>query len=125
MWLSEKTAASGMEPERVAEIGKVTLEGSEPGILADCEVRTLSSLGPGGYYWNAEVGREAMLIRAADGTRVVAGDIHDRAPIEIEPGEVYIGIKDGTYMHVKNDGHILLFGNIDLVGQITINGMNA
>ena len=115
MWLSYR---KNIDVEK-NETGLVTIPGEGCAVLAEAELRDCTLLSPGGYYWSPDYGDQVMVLPAG-GERAIAGVIS--AGAEIQPGEVYIKSKGGSAIYLRNDGTVLIKGNVVVDGSITEDG---
>ncbi len=121
MWLGDKAARSGIPGDSPADLGDVTIGGENPAVNTESEHRDLCTVAPGGYFWLPETGTEALIVNCGDGSRVLAGCTVSGVPENMSPGEVYIKSK-GTSVLMKNNGHIIISGDIGITGNISIAG---
>lgn len=119
MWLSEKTA--GSTKSGGAEFGTVTIGGGSVGVMTDSERRGLKVYGPGGYVWRPRTGESLLVLKCGEegAQSCVAGTEPPAAPPNMENGEIYITSASGTSLYLKNDGRVLL------TGQLYINGIKV
>ena len=120
MWLAKKSARAGVEREEGARIGAVTIAGASPAAECGGERRALMVASPGGVAWLPRVGEEALLLRCGDG-EAVAG-VLSAASAGLQPGEVCVFSAGGATLLLKNDGTVLLTGNVEVTGTLKING---
>lgn len=117
MWLSEN--ALGKKEGSGARIGTATIGGGAAGVYTDAERRGLGVYGPGGYVWRPRSGQTLLVLKCGgeDGESCVAGAEAEDAPPDMENGEIYITSSGGASMYLKNDGRILLGGQLYLNGE--------
>ncbi len=115
MWLSYRKNRSAEKNE----MGAVTIPGEGGAVLSGAELRDCLVLAPGGYYWSPDYGNQVM-ISPAGGENVISGVLMGQT--EIQPGEVYIKSKGGSAIYLKNDGTVLIKGNVIVNGSITEDG---
>lgn len=118
MWLTEKTALKGTKSE--AEVGTVTIGGINPGVMTDREERDISVYTNGGYTWRPKAGDRVLVIKCGDGTSAVVGKQQENED-GIESGEVYIK-SEGAAVKIKNSGEIEIYGRVNILGGLIVNG---
>lgn len=121
MWLS-KQAASRRDQEKDAQIGTVTIPGESPAARTDKELRGLVVAAPGGYVWVPGQDDEVLTLVCGTGETVVAGR-RVRVPEGMQPGEIYLHTSGGGSVMMKNSGEIRFSGNVDIQGNLTVNGV--
>lgn len=116
MWLSERAAG---KKESAAQIGVATIGGEAVGVSTELERRNLKLCAPGGYFWRPRAGESLLIIKCGgeDGESCVAGAQQGGAPEGMENGEVYITSAAGAALWLRNDGRILMTGDLYLNGQ--------
>ena len=119
MWLTKQTTQK--ETEDPIRIGKVTIEGERPGVYTDYEQRDASIVSPGGYIWRPKYGDDVLIIKCGNNELFTAG-IQSTEENTISAGEVMIKSADGGYIYLKNDGSILINGQVSIDGGLTVNG---
>ena len=115
MWLSYRKN-NNIEKN---ETGHVTIPGVYGAVLAEAELRDCLLLAPGGYFWSPDYGDRVMISRA--GSETVISGLLD-SDMQIKPGEVLIKSKGGSAIYLKNDGTIVIQGDVIVNGSITYNG---
>ena len=120
MWLSKQLSGSAAE-QTVAEFGSVTMEGNNTAVVTEGEKRGVSTVFPGGYAYRVQTGETVAILHCGN-TDLIQGTILDRVPDELEPGEVKITAAGGAAILLKNDGNILLQGNVTVSGTLTTEG---
>jgi len=120
MWISAKLAKNVQEDAGSGEIGQVTIGGDRPAVVTRGESRGLSVAAPGGYLWRPAAGDQVLVIPCGE-EYVVAGVVSDEAPEE--NGEVTIKSETGAVIRLKNNGEILLEGDVKVLGTLEINGI--
>lgn len=120
MWLSEKAALGARESEPGAEIGAVTAGGVRPSVMLGGEKRRLEIVSPGGIFWAPAQGEEVLVTRCGD-EQFVSGVL--QSPPELAPGEVCVRTGSGC-VRVRADGAIELYGTVNVVGELRLNGVN-
>ncbi|MGI6014585.1 MAG: hypothetical protein ACOX7K_10000 [Oscillospiraceae bacterium] len=120
MWLSKQLAGSTAE-QAVAEFGSVTMEGASTAVVTEGERRGISTVFPGGYAYRAKTGETVAVLRCGN-TALIQGTVSDTIPEELEVGEVKIFAAGGAAIVLKNDGRILLQGNVTVNGTLITEG---
>ncbi len=113
MWLSKK-AAETARPERVADVGVVSIGASQPAVVTDGETRGLAVFAPGGYCWRPAAGEQVLVLKAG-AADVVAG-VRMMAADALAPGDVLIFAPGGASIRLGADG------TLALTGVVTVNG---
>ena len=116
MWLSKQLARSDVE-QTVAEFGSVTMDGINTAVITEGEKRGISTLFPGGYTYCPQLGETVAILHCGN-KEFIQGTVSDKASEELEPGEVKISAASGTAIVLKNDGRILLQGNVTVDGTL-------
>jgi len=118
MWLSER-AAMPRETENAA-LDEVTLAGESVGVYDYGERRGVKLCAPGGYVWRPRAGGRLLVVKCGDGSEAAAGEtVADTGAVAA--GEVLIR-SDAASIWLKNDGSIVLRGNVSIEGSLTVNG---
>lgn len=117
MWLTKKLAASA-ETQAAAEFGSVTIEGNQTALVTEGERRGISTVLPGGYVYRVQTGETVAVLRCGS-TELIQGVVSDTVPADLEPGEIKISAAGGAAILLKNDGSILLQGNVTVSGTLT------
>jgi len=121
MWLSEQTSRF-REREKDAQVAIVTIGGESPAARTDKELRGLMVAAPGGYVWLPQQDAEVLTLVCGTGETVVAGQRQSQIPEGMEQGEVYL-YSGGASVLLKNSGQMILTGNVDIQGTLTVNGV--
>lgn len=116
MWLSRQQKRE--HEQRAAESGLVTISGETVAVELDSERRGLPVYAPGGYRWRPAAGERVLVVRTGEGLCVVG------APCTAAPkeGEVGLAAPGGAEVTLKRDGRILLSGDAELSGALSIKG---
>lgn len=105
MWISRQLKNDAVQPR--AERGNVLVSNDDGfGAGGTVAMRDVKSYAPYGYTSAPPVGEEVMLLPSTDG-QVLIGT---RASSSVEAGEIMIKSLGGAYIHLKNDGSIVLNG---------------
>lgn len=99
MWLSGQQKRPPEAGE--SQIGTVTMDGGELGVLLDSERRGLEVYGPAGYRWTPRVGQQVLVLKGRGEIPCVAGVRQD----EEAPGEIALQADE-----------------LNLMGRVLING---
>lgn len=121
MWISERVARLRDEQKDGAGIAEVTIGGEAAAAYSDCESRGLAVVSPGGVFWRPEAGQKVLLVPCG-GERIVAGAVQEGLPPGMENGEVYLK-SGGATIHIRNDGSIVITGDVDIDGVLTVGGV--
>lgn len=122
MWLSRQMKTA--RPSADADLGVTTIAGQQAGVVTRGEVRALPVYGPGGYIWQPAGGDRVLVIKGGTGgeEQCVAGVQQTAAPEGMQPGEVYLCAKNGGAVYLRANGTVELRGNVDITGNLTVNG---
>lgn len=121
MWLAEQAALGARDGEQGAEIGVVTIGGAKPAVMLEGEKRQTEMLTPGGVYWAPAAGQQVAVLRCGDEC-FVCGQVQEQQ-IKLESGDVLIKSGAGqVYLH--GNGAIELVGEVNVRGNLYINGVN-
>jgi len=120
MWLSKK-AANGQTDSAINR-GEVTIGGLRPAVYTGAEQRGIGVCAPGGYAWKPKAGDDVIVIKCDDGEAQIAGMCMDGEGDNLNGGEVCIKSDGGASAFLKNDGSIILKGDIFIDGRLFING---
>ena len=110
MWLSQQFQTQQAQ-EEPGGFATVSIGGTAPGALYDCQHTDLAVLSPGGYAWSAAVGQAVLLL---PGQSAMAG-ILQPGPVKLQPGEVCL-YSDKASIVLRNSGAIELTGTVYLNG---------
>lgn len=117
MWTSNQARQAAERPEGCAQVGVVTVSGSETGVYLNGERRWLPVFAPGGYRWRPGVGEHVLVLKAgAEGEEpCVLGREADNGT-DLAPGEAELYAQGCS---VRLDRH----GRVELNGTVTVNGV--
>lgn len=124
MWISKKTAEAEGERGSPARLAEITIGGSSAAAGTDGESRSLNVVSMGGYFWRPAPGETALILDCADGASVVAGVSQTENEDGLAAGEVRVS-SGGASVTLKNDGSILVSGDLSLSGDVTVLGRVA
>ncbi len=109
MWLSEEIASVGKNSEQVslghvikAESGKITVKNGE-------DYKDIPLMAPGCINYVPQSGEEVVIVNL--GEQAVCSTI-SAARGNINPGELYIGTQSGAYIWLKNNGQVVINGQV-------------
>lgn len=116
MWLSTRTGHESPEFSG-AEIAMVSLGGAVPTVVTSGGQIPVTLFGPGGYVWVPKRYDEVLVVKAGGVGEedCIAGAEMD-IPEGLLPGEVAIS-SEGASLTLKNDGRILLDGQLFINGE--------
>ena len=122
MWLSKQMRT--VPPAVDADLGVTSISGENVGVITRGEVRSLPIYGPGGYVWLPESGAAVLVMKGGPGgeERCVSGMQQRQAPEDMKPGEVFLFGPNGNEIYLKGDGSVELRGNVQIQGQLIVNG---
>ena len=121
MWLSERAAVMKETAQDVVSTGEVTMGGAVTGVYTNHEVRGAIVLSPGGYTWKPKGGDRVLVMKGSAGESYITGSLGD-ADAGLEEGEVKITSEGGAEILLKNNGNVILRGNIVIEGALEVNG---
>ena len=124
MWLSKKAAGSETERETPARIAEITIGGGDPAAESRGENRSLAVASLGGYCWKPSAGQSALILDCADGASALSGVVQESWPEGLASGEVCIR-SGGASITLKNDGRIIVAGDVELTGDLSVTGSVA
>ena len=119
MWLSN-AFSTGTKHSFTADAGPVSIEGSEPAVCTEGEVRETEILRPANILRLPKIDEQQVILRLPDGKSVMLGVLSPDIPNGIEAGEVYIKT-DNAVLFIKNSG-IEINGNVSVTGTLEVNG---
>lgn len=119
MWMANRQARDLLR-EPPAELGKVTISGTQAGVALEGERRRVALCGPGGYHWTPARGDTVLVVKSGrEEAPCIAGVVEETQP---EPGEVYLSVASGAGIRLKPDGTIELRGTFRLDGTLEVSG---
>lgn len=118
MWLGEKNR--GSQPDR-ASVGQVTVGGINTAVYTDGERRGATLFAPGGYYWVPKAGQSVLVLKNGEHEVCCLDREVTDMPEGLSEGEIMI-CSQGASVTLKNDGTILISGDIEVNGRLTVNG---
>ena len=119
MWLSKKNASAAENSG--AQLGVVTIGGTDIGAYADFEQRGIRLFGPWGYFWKPRAGQELLIVKCRDGQLAAAGTDNGNLPGELDSGDICITNGSASVI-LKGDGSIKLVGSVNVEGSLEVNG---
>ncbi len=125
MWLSEKAAVSGAENRSPAQLAEVSIGGALAAAVGEGESRGLTVIAPGGVLWKPVAGQTALCVDCADGAAALAGVCESDYPAGMASGELLLRSRTGAAVWLKNDGSIVLTGDVSVVGTLRLNGASV
>lgn len=122
MWLSKQMKPA--VPTADADLGVTTIEGESVGVVTRGEIRALPIYGPGGYVWLPENGAAVLVIKGGPGgeEQCVSGMKQKDIPEGMKPGEIFLYGPGGNSIYLKQDGSMVLRGEVDIQGSLAVNG---
>lgn len=122
MWMA-KPQGSQTLGEPGAELGQVTLSGAPVGVALAGERRNVVVCLPGGYHWVPAWGDTVLVVKsgAEEAPCVVGKPLED----EVQPGEVWISVAPAAGIRLKEDGSVLLTGQVQVEGSLEVNGQGV
>lgn len=122
MWLSSRMRPAPATAD--ADLGITTIAGDSVGVMTRGEVRTVPIYGPGGYVWMPESGAAVLVVKGGPGgeEQCVCGMKQSAPPEGMQPGEVLVYGPGGNSVYLKQDGTVILRGEVCVEGSLYING---
>lgn len=124
MWLARQAAMARSQSKAGAGSGDVTIGAKDTAVMLESEKRELPTAMPGGYFWKAQTGQEALVVRGNDGDRCVVGLLGQEE--DISPGEVVIRSEGGRIKlggsKIEIEGDMKIEGDMELNGEVRITG---
>jgi hypothetical protein len=120
MWLSERN--KNTDTDNGTQICTATIGGESVGVYAGGERRGLTVCAPGGYRWRPKAGDKLLVIKCAHGEEIVAGVPISGSTGSMKNGEVCIESEGGATLYLKNDGSIVIKGDVNVEGALKVNG---
>lgn len=120
MWLSKKMSQAAREEEPSVSLGVITIGGGSAGAVTGSEKRDMAIISPGGFAWRPKSGQNVLVLKTGEGESIIAGAVQD-SNAELENAEVKIA-SNGASITLKNDGRILVNGNLSVTGDFVVEG---
>lgn len=117
MWLSKQLSTPAAE-SAAAEFGSVTMEGNRTAVVTEGEKRGIATIFPGGYAYRVQTGETVAVLHCGN-KELIQGILSETVPEALEPGEIKISSAGGAAIFLKNDGSILLQGDVTVSGTLT------
>lgn len=120
MFLSHRTK----KKEIAAETGTISVYSGGFGVRGEGESRGVGLSCPGGYLWRPALGQRVLVIKTGEqpAQPVIVSAEAASEPEGFSPGEAYIFSKEAS-VYIKNDGCIVLKGDVEIEGSLMVNGM--
>ena len=109
MWLSEGAVRRGRES---TEAALSISSGQEAELLRPANVLRLP-----------KNGETRLLLLCSDGSEIELGTVGGTTPTGLEEGELYIST-DSAIITIKNDGAIVIEGDVSISGSLRVNGVS-
>ena len=117
MWLSKRIMQEQPEPDS-ATLGTVSIGGAEAAVVTDTEKRQAKLITPGGYCWKPSAADNVLIVKGNE--LYLTGQLMHGAD-ELGEGEVRV-YSLGASLTLRNDGRIVLNGDVELAGSMEIMG---
>lgn len=114
MWLGKLISAGQGGGTQAAERGRVTIA-AQGAVMTALETRRAPLLAPGGISWRPSDGQEVLVLKSG-GELFVAGTPL-AADETLRPGELRLASAGGASLTLKNDGRVLVEGDVYLNGE--------
>lgn len=121
MWISQNIREKTLPDAGELAVGKVTIGGAQPAVFTDGEYRNAELMVCGGCISVPETGDEVLLARTADKDCLVVGRVAQTAA-GLSPGDVRISSRAGASLTLKNNGDIVLGGQVTVQGKLNLRG---
>lgn len=118
MWLDE---IYRRPDEDAALCGKISMGGASPAAETNGEHRNMKILRGGGVLRIPTAGEQQLIMRCDSGDYVMLGELDGEIPSGMEAGEVYIKTENAA-VHMKNNGRIIIEGELEITGSLSLNG---
>ncbi|NLV86272.1 MAG: hypothetical protein GX025_03505 [Clostridiales bacterium] len=121
MWISERAAQSGKFENYDIALGNVSHGGMKLGVEVNGEQRSARLVSAGAVYV-PEVEDEVLVLKDSEGESFVLGKVQETASSEVLGGELLISLGKGSFIRLKKNGDLELFGEVFLKGTTHIDG---
>jgi len=126
MWLSKKLSIyrTAEQEGAAADMGITTIGGTNASVETRGEQRNLEVFAPRGIIWQPQQGDTVLVIKGGIGCQehcIVAAETVSKGPDTLTPGELYL-FSDGASLYLRNDGSILITGDLYVEGKVQIKG---
>lgn len=127
MWLSKTMAArqqAGQE-SAAADMGVTTIGGGSASVMTRGEQRNLEVFAPAGVVWQPRAGDTVLVLKGGPGSQeqcVVAANTAAAAPEGLAPGELFLYSGDKASIYLREDGSIVISGDVEVKGPVSITG---
>jgi len=100
---------------------RLTLGGFSPAAETDSERRGLKLIRTGGALRLPVLGEKQLILACGDGEYAVLGKTDGTVPADMQEGEIYIETENAA-VFLKNSGRILITGDVEILGSLSVNG---
>ncbi len=101
--------------ESCAELARVSMGGTEPALVGDCEHRGVTLIAASGVLRIPKAGEEQLVLKTKDGVFAALGVCADDVPDGLSEGDILI--KNGAASITLHSD-----GRVELCGKLIING---
>lgn len=122
MWLSEQSIRDERR-ERDAKMAAVTIGGTQSAVQAGSEIRGLETVAPGGCVWMPQQNQEVLTVPCDSGEMVILGVVGDAPPAGMCGGEIYFHAGSGASVFLRQDGQVVIKGEVNVEGSLCVNGV--
>lgn len=120
MWMARGKGEEILK-EPPAELGQVTLAGTDMGVALAGERRNVTVCLPGGYHWTPARGETVLVVKSGpEGAPCVVG-----APTGSSTDEMWLSVSPGVELRLSSDGKIRLKGPVEITGSLKVNGLEV
>lgn len=112
--ISKSIFGSGAEDSR-AELARVSIGGTEPALVGDCEHRAVTLIAASGVLRIPKAGEEQLVLKTKDGVFAALGVCADEVPDGLSEGDILI--KNGAASIMLHSD-----GRVELCGKLIVNG---
>lgn len=115
MWISRQIMKSQEQPALETGVSTLNRNGEVDAVSTGAE-RCINIYAPYGYSFSLPTGVD-MLLTKSDGEQAAIGVLMKNS--DVRPGEIKIKAASGAYIHLKNDGSVVINGlEINRDGEI-------
>lgn len=127
MWISRKlsTDRTARLEGAATDMGVTTAGGASASVLTRGEQRNLEVFSPGGLIWQPKTGDTVLVVKGGSGAKetcVIAAENASHTPSDMTPGELYLFSNADTYIFLRQDGSVVIHGDVSITGSLSVTG---